>query len=651
MVKVDHRFRRLFEPAFMGSLEVRNRIVMAPMGTRLASEIGGVTQRQIDYYEERAKGGVGTIIVEVTSVDYPLGSATLKNLSIDDNTYIAGHNELVEAIHAHGAKAVCQIWHVGRNARPENRRGLQPVAPSAIPTKFYNVMPRELTTSEVEDTVKKFIQAAIRVKAAGYDGVELHGAQGYLIGSFMSPESNYRKDRYGGDLIGRMTFPLEIVQGIRKEMGRDYPLLFRFAADEFVDGGMNLEESKKVAKILEEAGVDALDVSAGTYDSVTVGVDPMSYPQGWKIYLAESIKKVVKIPVISVGPIRTPEFAEQIIREGKVDFVSLGRGLLADPYWPQKAREGREREIIPCISCNDGCIGGRVFRNLAIRCAVNPLTGREQLKESLVPVRKKKKVFVIGGGPAGMMAALTAKARGHHVSLYEKSNQLGGQLRLGTRTLGKEKISWFLDYLLNQIKQKRINVSLSHPVTQKTIIHGNPDAVILATGAIPLIPNILGIKGGSVCTAWEVLEGKKKIKGKVVLVAGGGSVGCETALYLTSTNKKVIIVEMMGGMVMDMEVINRTDLISKIQQSGIEVLLGRKIERIEPNGALLSNQEGKQERVKADVVVLALGATSVKGLAKELESKAPEIYVVGDCLQPRKIIDAVYEGFLSGTKV
>ncbi|MCK4791000.1 MAG: FAD-dependent oxidoreductase, partial [Desulfobacteraceae bacterium] len=535
---VGKRFKSLFESAHIGSLELKNRILMAPMGTRLASEMGAVTQRQIDYYEERAKGGVGAIIVEVTSVDYPLGSGTLKNLTIDDNNYIAGHNELVEAIQTHGAKAICQIWHVGRNARPENRRGLQPVAPSAIPTKFYNVMPRELTTGEVEEIVKKFVQAAIRVKAAGYDGVELHGAQGYLIGSFMSPSSNRRGDRYGGHLLGRMTFPLEIVQGIRGEVGRDYPLLFRFAADEFIDGGMNLEESKKVAKILEEAGVDALDIAAGTYDSIAVGVDAMSSPQGWKIYLAESIKKVVKIPVISVGPIRTPEFAEQIISEGKIDFVSLGRGLLADPYWPQKAREGREKEIIPCISCNDGCVGGRVFRNLGLRCAVNPLTGRERMKESLVPVKETKKVFVIGGGPAGMMAALTAKARGHHVLLYEKGDQLGGQLRLGARI--KEKISWFQDYLLNQMKQQKIDVRLGRPISGKTIIQDNPDAVIVATGAIPLIPDIPGIKSGSVCTAWEVLEGKKKIKEKVVLVAGGGSVGCETALSLTSTNKKVI---------------------------------------------------------------------------------------------------------------
>jgi len=643
------RFKRLFESAHIGSLELKNRILMAPMGTRLASEMGAVTQRQIDYYEERARGGVGAIIVEVTSVDYPLGSGTLKNLTIDDNNYIAGHNELVEAIQTHGAKGICQIWHVGRNARPENRRGLQPVAPSAIPTKFYNVMPRELTTGEVEEIVKKFVQAAIRVKAAGYDGVELHGAQGYLIGSFMSPSSNRRGDRYGGDLFGRMTFPLEIVQGIRGEVGRDYPLLFRFAADEFIDGGMNLEESKKVAKILEEAGVDALDIAAGTYDSIAVGVDAMSSPQGWKIYLAESIKKVVKIPVISVGPVRTPEFAEQIIREGKVDFVSLGRGLLADPYWPQKAREGREREIIPCISCNDGCVGGRVFRNLGLRCAVNPLTGRERMKEGLVPVKETKKVFVIGGGPAGMMAALTAKARGHHVLLYEKGDQLGGQLRLGARI--KEKISWFQDYLLNQMKQQKIDVRLGRPISGKTIIQDNPDAVIVATGAIPLIPDIPGINSGSVCTAWEVLEGKKKIKEKVVLVAGGGSVGCETALSLTSTNKKVILIEMMGGIAMDIEPINRTDLISKIQRSGIEVMLGKKIEEIESDGLLVSNQEGKQERVEGDVVVLALGSTPIKQLAIELEGKMPEIYEVGDCQQPRKIIDAVYEGFLAGIRL
>jgi 2,4-dienoyl-CoA reductase-like NADH-dependent reductase (Old Yellow Enzyme family)/thioredoxin reductase len=639
----NHTFKRMFAFGSMGRLRIKNRLVMAPMGSRLANEVGGVSQRQIDYYSERAKGGVGTIIVEITGVESPVGVASPKTLTIHDDIYIGGHNDLVEAVHAFGAKIISQLGHVGRNRRAVY--GAQPVAPSAIPCTFFGVIPRELTVPEIEDIVGKFIEAAKRAKTAGYDGVELHGAHGYLIAEFMSATSNHRKDRYGGDLNGRMTFPLEIIRGIREEVGPDYPILFRFSADEFVDGGMNLEESKKVAKILERAGIDALDVSAGTYDSMSRSIEPMSYDQGWKIYLAESIKKVVKIPVIGVGQIRTPEFAEGILEEGKVDFVALGRSLLADPYWARKAREGRENEIIPCISCNDGCIGGRTFRNLHIRCTVNPTTGRERFVESLKPVSKRKKVTVVGGGPAGIMAALTAEQRGHRVTLFEKTNELGGQLLLAAKPPGKEKISWFRDYLLNQIDQRGITVELGCPVTLETIVQENPDAVILATGSIPLIPDLPGIKDQSVCTAWEVLEGKKKVEDKMVLVVGGGTVGCETALYLSPNNKKVTVLEMLNDIALDMEFLNRMDLMSKIQEAKIEVLLGRKVERIDSNGVALLNREMKEEEVKGDIVVLAVGATPVNDLAKQLEGKVEEIHVVGDCHQPRKIFDAVYEGF------
>jgi 2,4-dienoyl-CoA reductase-like NADH-dependent reductase (Old Yellow Enzyme family)/thioredoxin reductase len=643
--------KRLFEQASIGKMDVKNRIIMAPMGTRLSSEVGGVTQRQIEYYAERAKGGVGTIITEVVCVDYPLGLTGPTNLCIHDNAYIAGHNELVEAVHTYGAKIICQLVHAGRQTRPSSIKGMDPVAPSAIPCKFLNVMPRELTTSETEDIVRKFIEAAVRVKTAGYDGLELHGAHGYLIAQFMSPESNRRKDRYGGDLMGRMTFPLEIIQGIRKELGRDFPLLFRFSGDEFVDGGRDLEESKEVARILEEAGVDALHVSAGTYDSMPQMIEPMSYEEGWKIYLAEAIKKVVKIPVIGVGAIRTPQIAEKILQEKKVDFIALGRALLADPYWPEKAKEGRVREIIPCISCNVGCIGERIFRNLHIRCAVNPLTGREGWKDTLVPAIKKKKVFVIGGGPAGMTAAIYAKMRGHDVTLYEKGKELGGQLRLAEVPPGKEKIAWFREYLINLVKERRIKVHLGTNVYPKMIAQRNPDAVIIATGATPFIPEIPGVKSRSVFTAWDILEGKRKVKGKVVLVAGGGTVGCETALFLANENRKVIMVEMLDALALDMEPINRIEILSRIEKAGIDVILKRKIHEIEPDGVVVSTEDKKREKIEADIVVLALGAFALRELSGRLYGKVKEIHIVGDANSPRKIMDAVYEGFQAAIRI
>lgn len=650
MSNANYKYSKLFEIGFIGTLEVKNRIIMSPMGTRFASEIGAVTPRMIDYYSEMANGGVGTVIVECASIDYPIGSGNLKNLTIYHNSYIAGHNELVESISSKGAKAILQLYHVGRNARPNNIKGMQPVAPSAIPCKFINVMPRELSTKEVEDIITKFVEAAVRAKTAGYDGIELHGAHGYLIGEFMSPSSNRRKDRYGGALNKRMAFPVEIVQGIKKELGSDYPLVFRISGDEFVDGGMNLEETNRAVKILEDAGVDALDVSAGTYDSMTATVEPMSYAQGWKIYLAEAIKSVVKIPIIGVGMIRKPEFAETILKDGRVDFVALGRALLADPYWPEKAKEGREKEIIPCISCNDGCLGGRVFKDLALRCTVNPLTGREGWRNCLAPTTHEKRVFIIGGGPAGMMAALTARKRGHRVVLYERSDQLGGQLRLAATPPGKEKITWFRDYLLNQIREQDIDVRLGQYATIETIIQGNPDVVIVASGATPLIPDVPGVRNRNVFTAWEVLEGKKQIRDKTVIIAGGGTVGCETALYLNSDNE-VIIVEMLEDIAMDMEPLNRMDIISRIKESKIKVVFGREIVQIESDGVILRNTAKEEERLDTDAVVLAMGAIPLSDMAKELKGEIENVYVVGDSKRPRKIYDAVYEGFVEAMRI
>jgi 2,4-dienoyl-CoA reductase-like NADH-dependent reductase (Old Yellow Enzyme family)/thioredoxin reductase len=644
--RIDSRYRKILEHGFMGSLKCKNRLVMAPMGTRLASPIGAVTERQIEYYRERAKGGIGTIITEITCVDYPLGATGPTNMALHDNSYLIGHNNLVEEVHAYGTRIICQLNHAGRQTKPSGIRGLQPVAPSPIPCPFIKAMPRELGTDEVGAIVKKFVEAAVRARTAGYDGIELHGAHGYLISQFMSTSSNYRKDRYGGDLLKRMAFPLEIIKGIREEVGSDYPILFRMSAEEFIEKGRKIEESKRVAKLLEEAGVSVLDVTVGTYGSMRTMIEPMSYPEAWKIYLAESIKKVVSIPVIGVGVIRSPDVAEEILEKKKVDFVALGRAMLADPYWPQKVREGREKDINRCISCNTGCIGGRIFRDLDIRCTVNPLTGRERLKRQLAPVTKKKKIYVIGGGPAGMTAALVASEIGHEVTLFEKSDKLGGQLLLARTPPGKEKISWLIDHLLRQVQQREIEVRFGANVTEDTIIEGNPDSVIIATGAVPLIPEIPGIEQPFVTTSWDILEGKNRITDKIVLVAGGGTVGCETSLYLAPKNKKVFVVEMLDNLALDMEPINRMDLLSRVEASGIEVILKRKIHRIDPGRVVLLEQETMaEEEVRADAVVLALGAVAETGLAEKIEDKVDSVYSVGDCAKPRKIIDAIYEGF------
>lgn len=649
MSRIRNAFPKLFEPAFIGRLKITNRLIMAPMGTRMGSETGGVTKQLIDYYARRALGGVGAIITEITGVDYTLGVGSANNLTLHDNRYLPGHNELVEAVQTQGARIICQLGHVGRNRRVFDK--LQPVAPSAIPCPFFNVVPRELTVAEIEEVVRRFVEAAVRAKTAGYDGLELHGAHGYLIAEFMSAMSNHRQDRYGGDLAGRMTFPVEIVQGIRRAVGPDYPIIIRISGDEFLEGGMSLEESKQAAQILERAGVDALDVSAGTYDSMRTSIESMPYAQGWRIYLAEAIKKVVDIPVIGVGVIRFPDFAESILEAGQVDFIALGRALLADPFWPAKAKEGREKEIAPCISCNTGCIGGRIFKGLSIRCAVNPLTGREKLADQVRPTGRKKKVLVVGGGPAGMMAALTAKKRGHEVVLYEKEPELGGQLRLAIKPPGKEKIGWLLGYLKTQIEESSIDLCLAQQVGPEAINREKPDAVILATGARPSIPGLPGVETGPVSTAWGVLAGQKIIENKDVVVVGGGMVGCETALYLAPANRKVAIVEMLDSLASDVEPINRLDLLNRIEEAGIRTALGLTLEKIEPDSLVVSRPDGQKERLAAEAVVLALGAIPVDDLSREIEDQVNEVFSVGDCSSPGKIINAIYQGFITALRI
>ncbi|NPV53545.1 MAG: FAD-dependent oxidoreductase [Firmicutes bacterium] len=649
-VQASPHFPKLFEPGQIGSMKLRNRIVMPPMGTNLASETGAVTDRMIAYYKERAKGGAGLIIVEIVCVDSPVGRAIPNQVRLDMNTYIAGHNELVEAVHFYGVKIIPQLHHAGRQTTPDSTDGMQPVAPSPIPCEFLQVQPRELATSEVEVLVAKFVDAAVRARNAGYDGVEIHGAHGYLITQFMSPRTNKRLDKYGGDTNGRMRFALEIIQGIRDKLGRDFPITFRMSADEFMEGGLTLQESKKIARILQDAGVDALHVSAGAYGSMPTILEPMQYNEGWRVYLAEEIKKVVDIPVITVGVIRHPDFAERVLAEGRADFVSVGRTLLADPEWPVKAMEGRQEDIRRCISCNIGCIGNRVFQSLHIRCTVNALTGREVEFGELKPANPIKRIMIVGGGPAGMEAARVAATRGHRVALYEKAGELGGQVRLASVPPGKDKIGWTIDYLDTQIRKLGVDIRLNTEVTPEIVARENPDVVIIATGATPIIPDEAGWPRANVATAWDVLRGVVEVNGQRVVVAGGGMTGCETALFLVERNKHVVIIEMLDRIASDMEPISRISLSKDLEEARVEILTGVRLSEVKDNGVVVMDHDWRTRFIPADKVVLALGSRPFNPLEAQIRA-LKELYVIGDAQHPGKLIDAIREGFEIGWRI
>ncbi|MBC7323316.1 MAG: FAD-dependent oxidoreductase [Acetomicrobium sp.] len=648
---MEIKYKNLFSEGKIGNLNVRNRIVMPPMGTNFANADGSVSQVLIDYYKERACGGVGLIITEIVCVDSPVGKAITNQLCLDDDKYIGGFSDLAEAVHLEGAKIFVQLHHAGRQTTPNITGGIQPVCPSATHEGFLNVTPRELSNEEIEDLVQKFVSAAVRAKMAGIDGVELHGAHGYLIGQFMSPHINKRTDKWGGSTERRMRFPLEIIKGIRQSLGPNFPICFRFNADDFVEDGITLDEAKIIAKILEDAGVNILSVSVGIYETMPKLLEPFHFEEGWRVYTAEAIKKVVNIPVISVGVIRNPEFAEAVIAEGKADFVAIGRGLIADPEWPKKAYEGRDEEIRKCISCNT-CIGLKVFAGQKMRCAVNPKVGYEWKYQCLPSVSARKKVVVVGGGPAGTYAAITAAWRGHEVTLFEKEDKIGGQLNLSSLPPGKDKINWFTEWLEGELKRTNATVRLGECATADKLFELKPDIVIVATGAEPIVPNIPGIDRALL--SWDVLRGKANIpSGEDVVIVGGGLVGCETANYLLGKGCNVTIIEMLDDIALDMEPIERFDLLTLFASKGVKALTKSLVTNITPDSIEMVDVTSRQiKQIPAKHVVLAVGQKPVGcELARDLSDKGIPVITVGDARSVGKIVDASLFGFNAGVKV
>jgi len=629
---------KLFELGKIGVVELRNRIVMPAMSTLLASETGAVTQRLIDYYVERARGGVGLIIVEATCVDSPVGKLASIQLCVDDDRFIAGLSELAEAVHGCDVKIALQLHHAGRQTTLRITGGIQPVSASNVSCDGVNA--RELTIKEVEELVNKFAEGAYRAKVAGFDAVEFHGAHGYLINQFLSPYTNKRKDKYGGTFDGRMRFALEVLEQSRKKVGISFPLTLVISADEYVEGGLTLEESKRVASRLEEAGVSAIHVSAGVYESRWWCSQPIGMPSGCLIPLAEEIKKVVKVPVIAVGKIVDPVLAESVIREGKADFVAMGRALIADPELPRKAAEGRLRDIRKCIGCMV-CADTRKTLGLPMRCTVNAAVGREG-KYEIKPSASPKKILVVGGGPAGMEAARVLAIRGHEVALFERAEALGGQLLLSSAAPSKQEMRSFREYLIDQLMKLGVEINLNKDVDLRTVKEMKPDVVVLATGAVALIPEIPGIQHKTVVTGWDVLAERVEVGGTVI-VAGGGSVGCEVAEFLA--DKEVTIVEMLGELGVDMEPRPKILLVKRLVEQGVKMLLNTKVKEITDNGVVVIDEKSIRRALQADNVVLALGSVANNKLACSLRDKVPRLYSIGDCVKPRKVLEAVGEAY------
>lgn len=635
----------LWQPARIGRMELRNRMAMPPMVTNYGTADGFVTDRTRCYFEARARGGVGLVIVETTYV-HPRGRAFSNQLGISDDAFIPGLERLSSAIHSQGARAAIQLHHGGRMA-DTLLTGEEPVGPSLLAGPGGD-MPRELTVSEIGRLVEYYARAAVRAKRAGFDGVELHAAHGYLIDQFISRSSNKRKDEYGGDLPNRARFLVEIIRAIRAAAGKDFAVWPRINGRQY---GMRattpLEEAQQVARMAQEASADAIHVSAGG-PLAPVGLTTPKFVPAVIADLAEGIKKAVTVPVIAVGRI-TPEAGERMLREGKADLIAVGKGLLADPDLPNKARAGRLEDINPCIICMSCLEDLRRPGITGIRCRVNPDLGREgEVKTS--PAERTRKVLVVGGGAAGMEAAIAAALRGHEVTLWEKESRLGGQLVAASVPPHKDRMETLRAFLQTQLEKRGVRVEAGRQATAADIEEMKPDVVVVATGAKPKVPDIPGLPGAHAVQAVDVLEGKAEV-GERVVVIGGEVVGCETAEYLAEKGKRVTVTRRGPEMATGVGPRVRPYLLDRLDKLGVTLLTGVTYHEVTARGLLLTTSEGEKKTIEADTIVLAAGAVPERGPASELEARSLRAYFVGDCVRPRTVREAIEEGRHIGATV
>jgi len=651
---VTNHFPNLFSPFEIGPLKLKNRIVMPPMGTNFAdpSAPGFISERHRSYYGERAKGGVGLIIFEGTRVN-PKRMARKGGPDLHDDKFIPGFRELAALIKDGGARCAVQISDRGRVGNlkvdfsgkfdaSDTKEG-EYVGASAKPHPMSGVVAQELGTPDLEQIAGYFADAARRAKLAGFDAVELHGAHGVLLNEFLSPYSNKRTDQYGGDLEGRSRFPLMVVRRVREALGPDMVLSYRMSVVEFVEGGLEIGESIAFAKMLETEGVQVIHASGGineTPSAMNRCIPPMSFPRGRLLPYAEQMKKALKIPVIAVQRINTPELAEEAIREGKADLVATGRALIADPYWPLKAKEGRAGEIRRCIACNQGCME-KLVQEQSMSCLYNPEVGYETVYAPLMKVEKKKKVLVIGGGVAGLEAAYVCATKGYQVTLVEKEDQLGGTVRVACVMQFKKEFTGVIEFFENQLDKLRVDVRLNEQVTAQGVKDGCFDEIIVATGALPIMPKInLSPSACNVRLAQDVLKHPESV-GREVVILGGGSVGTEVAEYLHYLGKKVTVIEMLDRVCHDLGPLNRVDVLERIEKTDVAFMLKTRVDDVTEAGIRIS-RDGKEEVLKRpDTVVVAMGVKS-NPLSLAVEGR---VHMIGDCKNVGNAMDAIHDAF------
>ncbi len=678
----------LFSPMKIGNVEIKNRIVMAPMCMGFGQYNGCATETMMDYYEERAKGGVGLIFTEITRINDITGASSFGQLGMSHDYQIPALREMADRIHKHNCKIMVELHHPGRQnlglmigtvpicntgsklmgnlytkiltqaVIPQGKK-LQDkhivprtVAPSKCErSKMSDSVNRELSVNEIKRIICQFIEGAVRVKKAGCDGVELHAAHGYLIQQFLSPNTNKRTDQYGGSLENRMRFLLEIIDGIRSNCGKDFPIVVRLTVDEMYSEigqngkGYNLEEGIKMAKILSDKGIDAIDVSSAAYDTFNYWLEPTTFTPGWRKYLASEVKKVVDIPVIAANLIRSPKQAEMQLEEGTQDFISLGRPLIADPHWPNKVKSGNENLIkrcVCCLYCFESMMKG-AYKYTHGNCSVNPFVGRENV--SLKQNGNGRKVLIIGAGCAGLTAAELLSKRGFDVTVLEKESKQGGQLNLASKPPHKEKINWVCEDLLSNAINSGAKVLFDIKADKDIIASYSPEIVITATGGNAIHPK--SFNGDNVVTVTQILNGDIDISNKKVAVIGSGMTGLETSELLVSKGNKVTVVEMADKIAPGAWFQQLDDALPVLEKAGTEFLTSHKLLSVSSSGIELENlKENKAVAIKVDLVVLSLGVRSDNSLYNDIKnSDSYKVYNIGDSKKIGRIANATESAY------
>jgi len=661
--------KKLFTPIEINGVEVKNRIVMPGFGLKYCGLDRKPNDRLVAFYEARAKGGCGLIVVGGVGIDLVGSGLMLPSIESDD--YIDGWSKMAEAVHRHGAKLFLQLFHAGRYQHSMLARGQQAVAPSAVSSRYTRETPRELEEEEIGEIQQKYAAAAVRAKEAGADGVELIASAGYLVCQFLSPITNLRTDRYGGSFENRCRFGVEVIEAVREASGPDFPITVRMSGSDFMPGGNTNRDIVEICKVFEAAGVDAFNVTGGWHETKVPQL-PSMVPRGAFVYLASEIRRAVTVPVFASNRIVDPLQADGILADGQADMVCIGRAQIADPKWAMKAETGDMDAIRPCVGCLQGCLD-RLFSVRDVQCLANPVAGFETERE-IVPAETARTVVVVGAGPAGLEAAVTASMRGHRVLLLERQSHIGGQLHLSAAPPGREEFLRLIDYYWDRVDALGIEHMLGADVTAEAIREYGADIVVLATGAGQAIPNIPGTDCSNVVTAWDVLMDSVLIGDRVV-VLGGGAVGIETAIAIaergtldgetvkfllkhgaedaetltrlaTTGTKKVTILEMLSKLGKEIGHTNKWVFLKELSLLGVETIVEARATAIAEAGVIYE-KDGATRTLEADTVVLALGAIPETSLVPELEAAGIKYVTIGDARKPRNIMEAIHEGFLA----